>query len=332
MLMLDTSHLKRSAAYGRRWHENQLHASELRDHIDHLEMQLGELQLENNEIAEATGEEERFANRHLVALGQADCRELCEALYDKLPRELRDMVYNYIVDACMDTTVRIGVFPQECIAAWDRHVFYPAPHNCVHGICASHFLNKAYVGAIVQQEIAEMWLATRSFLFSFGWRDLLGLLISDRWLTGQPAHRSISHIIIHVSSYAMKYGEDIDMLEALTLLKPSAQVTLHFDLRNDYCGKRDVLEKFQSTISELWPSIERFDQSRLRIDVGIEGPDGEAMIRLAGGASLHGWSKVLEEVSLKCACKMTAGLIEFSMRCTSNFHKVFLRHAAKMGR
>ena len=274
-------------------------AGEIHDRIQELEWQLGNLEDKSEYLAEATSRQDKIARISLIAIGQPECREFCEVMYDKLPRELRDMVYIYIIDTSVDKTISIAPYPRKCTAFGDHRAFYPIPHSCLHGICASHFLDKAYVGTLVQREITEAWFASRTFWFDTDWRNLLSLLNSDRWLTRQPAYHFISHIVITVSHWG-RQGEYPELLEALTLLKPLARVTFLFDFAN--FGKRVMVERFQSTMCRLWPYIEVLDQSRLILDVGIEGTYGKAIMRLTGGTSIHGWSKLLEEVSLQCVC------------------------------
>jgi hypothetical protein len=91
------------------------------------------------------------ARKHLVALGQPECRELCEAMYNKLPREVRDMVYSYLVCAPQDArSVGVAQYYAACNTDKRSRAFYPWPHRCAHGFCTSHILDTAYVGALVQ--------------------------------------------------------------------------------------------------------------------------------------------------------------------------------------
>ena len=283
-----------------------MEASEILDRMRELELWLSGLDDEGRYLAEITGKEDKIARSHLIAIGRPECRELCETMYDKLPRELRDMVYKYVVDNYVDVTFKVSSSPWACNTSeyvpQSGPAFYPALHVCTHGICASHFLDSAYVCALVQREIAEAWLASRTFWFTCDWQNLPDLLNSDRWLTGQPAHRSISHIAITIGGIS-RSGEDIDVLKALTLLKPSARVTFHFDFTNLMRGEHLLLDRFEYTLCWLWPTIELLDQSRIRIDVEVDDfDDDESMIRLTGGTSIDGWLKLLEEVSLQYVC------------------------------
>ena len=97
-----------------------------------------------------------------------DCQALCERVQQKLPRELRDMIYGYILNP---RPRRGSVYPSELIAAtpvskaWKKPVVTGTwmtefdARDILH-ICSSQFL-----GAKTIQELAETYYRLSKFYF-----------------------------------------------------------------------------------------------------------------------------------------------------------------------
>jgi hypothetical protein len=116
-----------------------------------MEEKLRYLESKGEDLGDDSRTNEWSARKHLVALGQPECRELCEAMYNKLPREVRDMVYSYLVCAPQDArSVGVAQYYAACNTDKRSRAFYPWPHRCAHGFCTPHILDTAYVGALVQ--------------------------------------------------------------------------------------------------------------------------------------------------------------------------------------
>jgi hypothetical protein len=134
---------------------------------------------------------------------QASCRSICNMVQTKLPRELRDMVYEYIQE--------LDNVSVDC-ALWsygplDTHRFFGSAHGdhrCRCSACdkfndgdtirsltsrsmwgiAPHVTNQDYVGAVFRDELMERWYKTKPFTIhnpasieSFTKRCMRGLTI-----------------------------------------------------------------------------------------------------------------------------------------------------------
>lgn len=240
--------------------------------------------------------EDKGAHSHLVAIGKAQCRKLCDALYSTLPHELRDMIYGYV----------LGTRPVERVStAGDWLIPY------------FHFLDNGYTGSQVWQEMIQAWITSTRFSLRSGcWDELPKMLKCQPWGFGQPIYRFMLQIELYMENYEDldddDYPPDYPILEDLALLKPSTRVTLH----KGYCSptswtQSTLLSSFEHHISRLWPCISRFDQARLKIVVQlyyITGVWREDTLFLGSGkkaCTLSQWVAVLEQASEDTTVKRT---------------------------
>jgi len=136
------------------------------------------------------------------------------------------------------------------------------------------------------------------------------MLNSDRWMTGRPAYHFISRVELKYDDYA-RYRQraghiaGLDELEALTLLKPPAEVILDVDLTGYACRRTILLPEFRSVLLVLWPYLELVDQSRLTTRICTDGRrDPDICMDLAGqqGRLIDDWVDSLEKVSHRPGC------------------------------
>jgi hypothetical protein len=245
------------------------------------------------------------AYAQLMAMGQPQCRELCEAIHDRLPREVRDMIYGHVLDGALCTKrVTITDEASNCTVMNGKFIWYPKPHRCVNGVCTLHCLNTAYVGALMRNEIAEALFKVATYAFKSGWDNLSNLLNSDRWLIGAPAYRFIKWLDIHISLGCGcancadgDEGRDTCAMEALVLLRPGAHVILHFDFLNCYYHRRHLLRSFKHMLGSVWKYVGLMD-ARLEVEVRMENHGMPRETALSNdGKAMEGWVQNLEEVS-----------------------------------
>lgn len=121
------------------------------------------LQSEQQDLAAHYRNENQLANKDLLSIGQAQCQELSTALYNRLPRELRDIFYGYLVEQsprwkCMARVDKLGCSARLQIPSWCS-----LPHSCDHGICAYTHMDPRYMVAEAHREVIEAWL-TRTLI------------------------------------------------------------------------------------------------------------------------------------------------------------------------
>ena len=247
----------------------------------------------------------RVAEAELKALGQPQCRELCEAMYDKLPRELRDMVYEQILgDAFHTNQFTITDSPSACSSKGESLMWCPKPHKCAEGVCVRHFMDTSYMGRLVRNEIVEMWLTRSAYYIEYGFTDLPDLLNSDRWVIGTPAHRFIKLLYLEVKEPEAYYYrcprplKGLCGLEVLPLLRPAALLVLTVDLRGHYHDKQHTLnDNFERAITKVWDYVRLMKTKQVEIDVGTNDEDFEWTTLSCGGNWIDEWADELKDVS-----------------------------------
>lgn len=117
------------------------------------------------------------------ALVATEIRPICEAVSEKLPRELRDVVYDILLrelDSSVETTI---TFPGPLDPMkLRRGVANPTvPTHCF-------FFQQKYVGATTQREMVQSWYRTRRFRVEGNWgmmvRGLEAILREDMFKFG----------------------------------------------------------------------------------------------------------------------------------------------------
>lgn len=121
------------------------------------------------------------ADNRSIEIAQSGYHQLCKDIYYKLPRELRGMVYIYLIETSRPSR---DVLLTDWVGHWsdcDPHrTFYCFPHTCKSGICKAHLMSQTYVGQNVQNELVEHWLRRSNFYFAHNFSGLANLLISNR--------------------------------------------------------------------------------------------------------------------------------------------------------
>lgn len=88
------------------------------------------------EIARKIRSETQTALSRIADVAAPQCRELCENIYDKLPRELHDLIYEELVMDTSPQVFQIASSASGCTTRGKNTAFYPRPHDCINGVCA----------------------------------------------------------------------------------------------------------------------------------------------------------------------------------------------------
>jgi hypothetical protein len=230
-------------------------------------------------IGEVCLEEKLF--EHIDAHYAPRCLQICEHMQQKLPRELRDMIYAYILDTRTQPLVQNELakdFPESmrCTRPWT-----PAnkPDASIPWICQikydlRHICDKDYVGLETMQEIAEAYY--RGSVFSFNMYATLHpeplsqhyFEATDRWAFGLEAASLIRRLELGLNSKELaespaKAQEDLGSLLRLT---KALSITIIFD---EFRLDEDRQLEIATAISTLFPTLEKLLATGHMIVVGV---------------------------------------------------------------
>lgn len=278
MLICDSRYLFQASALRTAWRADEYRHDNTFNHYTGFEVSR-----ENVHLAHQAYNAEARAHVYITAIAQISCRPLCDLFHNSLPRELRDMVYVYLLDSLRDSrTVHVEGCSAGCTSLTldpkrKDPMFCVPPHQCVEGSCASFFFGQAYVGEHVKAEIAEAWLRSTVFYFIEGWEWLSDLLCNSRMDMSRCLSEYISKIEIRIDEYLLA-TQCLENLECLGVLGPRTRVTLFLDFE-ETCewGTQEVVKKFEAVLEILWQWISCLAESRLQIIVWCDDNDSDVL-------------------------------------------------------
>jgi hypothetical protein len=161
------------------------------------------------------------------------CLQICRGMQEKLPRELRDIVYAFLLDD-----------PIECI---NDNIFMPIGKTWFSGPprvhSANHLLNKQFADPTTLHELLRVWYISRDFHFDVDVSALAKLIGRDVWGHDLPVYDLVKKVSI-IWQDEQSFFEDEDEsddelvkelteerakgLECLFLLKPGAHINIGF--------------------------------------------------------------------------------------------------------
>jgi hypothetical protein len=158
---------------------------------------------------------DREAEEH----GRRACRNICKAISTRLPREVRDMVYGYLMDSDKNFYIQRGyeIHLPQCLSSpvatrlWEPQ----APSTCL-----PPWVRESYMGKAVAFEMVERWYATRSFVIFENATSLLSnFLTHDIYETGIVVGDVVQHIRFctwnATKPYLLSLVEDVSCLNAI---------------------------------------------------------------------------------------------------------------------
>ncbi|CAE7212195.1 hypothetical protein PTTW11_10268 [Pyrenophora teres f. teres] len=259
---------------------------------------------------------------HCIAIiAPAECRALCQLVRDKLPTEIRDIVYRYL------SVGRVNVIRkrfsclegQTCTWPFSIHVSDPEPPHSPDRIwedCGeSHLTDVDFMGEEIRNELLSYWLKNSIFCVGFNYwmlDNLFNTFISE---LGCYQRDLISNIEIAIlpgkpsigSSYESVYGPSQEFqiistgrhLESLARMKPRS--SLHM---NNYlwliCNPKpfEVLTDLKGLLEDHWPYLWAMRKPQLVLHYSDR--HGFCTLKARGGNSVEHWiEKFREAINIK---------------------------------
>jgi hypothetical protein len=195
---------------------------------------------------------------HIVSNGKAECWELCDQVEHKLPRELRDMVYSFLLLREMMTVEKhddVAAIP----LAW---------FNTLLSINLQHLVNRDYIGTKTLKEIAEAWYGVTTFSiasYSLGPGHnrtdpavVNDFLSRDRWGWGINVRQRVKHFRI-LADYTDYTGTSAAQLlphlqQVATITSRKARIEIQFTspyfliFRNGWSNLGFLLQGFSAIV------------------------------------------------------------------------------------
>ncbi|KAF2728143.1 hypothetical protein EJ04DRAFT_110093 [Polyplosphaeria fusca] len=215
----------------------------LQDEIKSLKKRSTRLHTEN--IAE-----DKLLMQSIHSFAQASCRELCDKVFKKLPRELRDIIYAYLIPHGVGIAVRRSKSDTKDSPSYFTR---PSLSNAGRGhLAVEHYWDPTYVAKNMTREIAEVWYASCHFILKDDDPVLLSMFLEqDRWnmdIVPEKLFRSVEMPVIWelkpnqmMRGGVYASGEDVCAdLDLLFRLRKGAKIVL--DVRS---VERKVFAAFQ---------------------------------------------------------------------------------------
>jgi len=210
---------------------------------------------------------QREVAQYIEACAASSCRELCNTMQEKLPRELRDMVYQELLQDslhCVATADYDPTFRSKGATEPSTMQRYP------------HLSNPECVGKETLIEMAETWYRLCDFRLGFR-SDAARLLGNDLWSLGLDSRHYIRQITLHILPFdcppyttSVRMADNVDLLRKLRKLS-SVKIMLsihHWDYST--LGARDV-ELFVHQIAYIFPILRSMLDTGCRITGVVEG-------------------------------------------------------------
>lgn len=176
---------------------------------------LPEVETAYAEIVNLGDELDREAEEH----GRRACRVICKAISARLPREVRDMIYDHLMDSDKEIYIqrRCEIHLPQCLGS-------PVPRRLWEPRAPSTRLppwaRENYMGKAVAFEIVEHWHGTRSFcIFEHETSLLRNFLTHDLYETGIAPGDVIQHIRFCIwnakQPHLLSLAEDVNCLNTI---------------------------------------------------------------------------------------------------------------------
>ena len=251
----------------------------------------------------------------------AICRSLSSQLHVKLPRELRDMVYEQLVGTNV-TVNNMSTGDKPSRNSWgsshygryifardDKELPYFAsdPRTASDQLCHGHHWDKRITGQTFAHGLAYAWYKCNEFIIPSWNRDAtLNFLDMDRFLGGQDPKSLIRQITkeIAVCEDIYIFGSFADWcrrtkasIDALVARGACGQMRIHIQFILEMrCRHHDQI-LFLTIIRELFPAIVRLRRAGLNVEVTAEdlhGPRRSPQSTKEMQDAMREWTEILD--------------------------------------
>jgi hypothetical protein len=237
-----------------------------------------------------------YYGKHFEVIAKAECREICQAMFDNLPRELRDMVYHALLFS-MDKYRKDNVSVQKLTSSSGTALQFHTKSSPYHSqqTVRSHIWDEAFVTKPVKGEVLNRWHRTMHFHFEES-LETLGLFLSSYQLNlRQKVCTVISRISIMIS-FPLDRQYILSNLEILAAVVQPLHLAIELCLSVRLSGKMTGREsirypRFQEELLGLYGALPTQPKDTVTIVVSVP----KLGVRLeAPSSTIEEWLKSFE--------------------------------------
>jgi hypothetical protein len=271
--------------------------------IDHIKTNMDVRRDFSDDIEEAT----RLYN---IAL----CRTIAPAMYATLPRELRDMVYEYLTPSRLDIDTMQSYNRADITSVLGKDLkfrlyFASRPRSHDDELCPEHYWREHIISCGVAGELMKAWYRNSTFKMNVYWsqqgsrtESLEMLLNNDRFSTGLQPRDLITkfafEVRLHPRSDNFWRRNVLAAVDDLFLLKKATRIQINVS----NISSEDKIGQLREFLIFIRPSILRLRESGYRCKVAVtdrqaklDSWDAEEWEQVFAAETERGDSMVLNE-------------------------------------
>lgn len=211
---------------------------------------------------------------HIYLYATQECHLLCAAIHAALPRELRDIIYDFLCDAMQPpprcaSPVRCFIFrclddlgeeePPASYLPSETDEDLPPPRPDSYN---AHIGDIAFVGERMLYEMAQTWSRRSTIIIAEDWKGVIPVQFS--FWDNKPVSASSTHCIVLQATYPLaKYGQgfaDLECgLEVLMQFERPLNILIAWDtraiLRDKIRNKEANMIAYFENIVALYPML-----------------------------------------------------------------------------
>ncbi|PVH94295.1 hypothetical protein DM02DRAFT_732595 [Periconia macrospinosa] len=170
--------------------------------------------------------------QHLTHVVKPSSLALCEAMFARLPRELRDQIYTLVIVLSWKEHKSTDESFKRQYANWPEEVALDLPLHMVnlppyYRTAPSHLWDEEFVGPRVRSEMVEVFYRTAQFRIGVAYEqttpEIDNLLVDDVWDTGIKPFDFISKIVVgsswrhHLKHQVTKFNKNTQVAVVLEM-------------------------------------------------------------------------------------------------------------------
>jgi hypothetical protein len=196
------------------------------------------------------------------------CRALCYGIQQHLPRELRDVIYLYLLPQRDVLVERLNLLPLDSLDSLQPNLKD-----------VRHMSNPAFADAVTRYELFEAWYKFRTFKFVIN--DLVTkFLRKDLWGLDLPVRKLVRDLEIDIRDREWLPDDEVqnddrcDLLDCLLTIRPGAHLVFptKVDHVRDEVWERGVIaiEEFVALLSQSFSSAKMLLAAGHRVIVELD--------------------------------------------------------------